>query len=250
MAAAVEPAQQSTPFSWEESPPSGPFWDDLIASEAPPLWYLKQAGQAFLRIFSTEEIDAMNLNPTLPTSGKITLLEGIFKNKIAAIQTGVDDPAKLNDDAWKKFKQCYYCLECLESSCGNFEKSLQFSQLIVDATKRRAPNKPDFGLYNNAYTLKRLGRNAEAEAAAREILPAMRDSEVLGPDSPQVLGTLRLLMEVIAKQGREQEAMDLNKEGWSTIELLKKGKFAKYESEEIEAMQEVKDDIPKWANGE
>ncbi len=69
----------------------------------------------------------------------------------------------------------------------------------------------------------------------------LRSSPVLGPGpSPQELGSRRLLMEALAKQGRYDEAKRLNDEGYAVISELAKGKFAKHEQEEIEAMDEVK----------
>ena len=88
-------------------------------------------------------------------------------------------------------------------------------------------------LHSLSWLLEDRGRYPEAEAAARDVLPWIREHQVLGsPDSPQALGCMRILVKSIWKQGRHVEAEEWVEACETTIENLGKGKFAKYQQDE------------------
>lgn len=228
-------------FPWEAPLPTGPFWDDITTDHN---------GESIARtskqsIFTAEELAALPLDHTLPRLEKFQLLEKIISEKLAGL-TKDTQPEKLGDDDYKKWRNGKWSIAVLHlDDLTRCHKELQ--DMITASTTRKGF--PDVGALNMlAFGLKDAGRNAEAETVGRQMLPLLQQHEKLGPDSPQVIGCMRLLMEVVAKQGRKDEAMELNKKGYEVIGELAKGRFKKYEVEEIEEMDMVKGEIPKWSS--
>lgn len=110
----------------------------------------------------------------------------------------------------------------------------------------------DIGSLNGLASLyARRGRWAEAEALARKLPGLMRAHPVLGPGpSPQEMGARRMLVEVLARQGRVEEARREVEEGYRVVEEMRGGKFKKYVGEEVEALDEVRGKIEGWSRGE
>jgi tetratricopeptide (TPR) repeat protein len=231
-------------FPWESALASGPFWDPLTTPSSDPQKNLRNIAQTFPRIFSASEMSQMPLDASLSKADKIALLSSIISTHISAL----GNPENLDESDWAKYGRLQFCLAICCRESGDLNQALEVLRHTQAVTKKRNPEQPEIASLDNniAWTLKLLGRNAEAEDAAREALPPMRERKDLGPDSPQVLGLMRLLVEVVAKQGREEEAGEIVKETRDVIELLRKGRFAKYEREEIQALEEVERQIPGW----
>jgi Tetratricopeptide repeat len=83
---------------------------------------------------------------------------------------------------------------------------------------REARDGPDTALaarHNLALTLSKDGQYVEAEEILRRLLPIERGE--IGSSSPQALGCLRNLIEVLAAQGKGEEARELLGEGWVLV---------------------------------
>jgi hypothetical protein len=98
-----------------------------------------------------------------------------------------------------------------------------------------------------AWMYLKADRLTDAEGVTRALIPLEEAHPSLGVNSPQVIGAKRMLMEILAKRGEHDESKRLNEEGYRLIEAMKGGKFAKYEKEEIIAMDEVRDNLEKWS---
>lgn len=99
--------------------------------------------------------------------------------------------------------------------------------------------------YNLAHLNFRMGRYVEAERLYREALPYVSGGP-LGTDSPQYLGAWRAIIEAVTKQGgRWDDARRLLNEGFDLVRGMKGGEWHKFEAEELEAMEEVRDMVIK-----
>lgn len=243
MSSTQEQGEQQEQFPWEARVPTGPFWDDFTTDHS---------GKVIARtlknsVFSAEELENLPLDTSLSRPEKLQLLEKLINEKIAEL-TKETSPGKLDDEDYRKWRTSKWCVAVIHEHDDLPRCHAILQDMITVSTVRNG--KADAGALNLlASSLKDAGRNAEAEKVARQMLPLLQQHEKLGPDSPQVIGCMRLLMEVCAKQGREEEAMSLNREGYRVIGELAKGKFRKYEGEEIEEMDRVKGEIPKWSAG-
>lgn len=243
MASEQEQGKQEEQFHWEAPLPTGPFWDDVTTDHSGKVIArtLKQS------VFTPDELDKLPLDASLSRPEKLQLLAKLINEKIAEL-TKDTRPEKLDDEDYKKWRSGKWCIAAIHEHDDLPQCHSILQEMITVSSTRNG--KTDVGALNLlAFSLKEAGHNAEAEKVGRQMLPLLQQNEKLGPDSPQVIGCMRLLMEVCAKQGRREEAMSLNKEGYRVIGELAKGRFKKYEREEIEEMDRVKGEIPKWSAG-
>jgi len=241
MASTQKEQGEDEQFPWESPLPTGAFWDDITAES--------RSGQGVARTlkhaaFTPDEFAAQPLDASLPRPAKLAQLATLAAAKAAAL-TADEPPERLDDAPFAQWRAAQCSAAMLRER--DQPASLATLRAVVAASTARNGS-PDVGALNAlAFALKDAGRYAEAEHVARRMLPLLRAHEMLGPASPQMIGCLRLLMEVCAKQGREQEARELNGEGYAVIRELAKGRFSKYEGEEIEEMDRVREEISKWS---
>lgn len=93
----------------------------------------------------------------------------------------------------------------------------------------------------------RNGNFASAEDAARQVLPVMQTHEKCGVDSPQAFGTTRTIIAAMWKQGKAEEVKQLIGETFALIDGMGNSKFAKYQDEEREMLQDL---VGKLEKGE
>lgn len=130
-----------------------------------------------------------------------------------------------------------------QKDCGRtIEAEVTFQDLLVMYQSVEADPKDNLRkAYNLASLNFRMGRYVEAEKLYREALPYLSGSP-LGMDSPQYLGAWRAIVECVAKQGaRWSDARRLLEEGFDLVRGMRGGEWHKFEAEELEAMEEVRD---------
>jgi hypothetical protein len=238
-------------FPWETPGPQGPFWSTLEDNS-------HHLGRQFLKVFTAEEIAAMPLDASLDQAGKHAQLHRLAKERWDNDPLyNIPDPATLGRADWLAWMNADFLVTQLDMNTGNLEDAESRLLRQAELYKRRwelgndkdmtGPSSLSSGGGLAALYL-RLGRLADAEAVARADMPLFEKHPLLGPGpSPQSLGQARFLMEVVAKQGRLEEATMMNKNGYVMIEELVNGKFVKYKAEEIEAMDEVARNLQEWA---
>lgn len=91
-----------------------------------------------------------------------------------------------------------------------------------------------------AIALKEQGNYEEAEEYTKVSLKYIQNHEMLGTHSPQALGSMRMLMEIYALQGKFGVAWKMYEEGVVVVDEMVGGKFGKYQGEEKEALDEMK----------
>jgi hypothetical protein len=91
-----------------------------------------------------------------------------------------------------------------------------------------------------------VGRYAEVECMAREVLSWMQGLEMLGKDSPQDLGCMRCLTRSIWKQGGYEEAVEWVERCRRTIEDMARGRFGMYQDDERKQLEDDLQALEKW----
>jgi hypothetical protein len=137
------------------------------------------------------------------------------------------------------------------SSIDNFLGDHSGDEDLAREFYENGPNgtKDMSALLNLAHAQLEAGKLAEAEKSAREVLPWLQGHEKLGPDSPQALGCMRILVPCIWKQGRHAEAESWVDRCKQSIENLSRGQFAKYYDEEKRELDSVVSGLKEQEHG-
>lgn len=238
--------QSKVVFPWEVPTLTGPFWDTFDDNH-------RHRARAFSQIFTSDELDAMSLDAALDQEAKVRQLYHILQDDAA---TRPMVPAEyLEAEDWRRWTTREWLLCQLGGELGDFDVVERRLNSQMKTYKKRFDSGIDPSLRGPqdlaaidgmVDMLSRAKRWEEAELFAREALPMIRTHPMLGPNSPQVLGHMRNLMEILARQGKLEEAKQLNEEGYLVIQALAQGQFGKYEQEEIEAMDKVKANLVVW----
>ncbi|KAH8895928.1 hypothetical protein GQ53DRAFT_743881 [Thozetella sp. PMI_491] len=238
-------------FPWESAVPKGKFWDKLDDN-------YKHISRQFLKVFTVDEVTALPLDPSLSQAEMREQLYAVAKAELAARPVlAAEAPEALPRDQWLQWSSADNLLACLEGETNRYQAVEDRYVRQLDVWKKRYELGIDPEIKGPVNLLARSnltwwylqgGKPAEAEQMARGMPELLRANPMLGPGpSPQELGSRRALMEALAKQGKYDEAKRLNDEGYAVIAELAEGKFAKYNDEEIEAMNEVRDNLKAWS---
>ena len=178
----------------------------------------------------------MNLDPSLSEHDKLRTLDSILGVKVASEKVALGTTSVSSAEA-KPYWRLLNLQAIIKDTYGDHIEAEKIYRefLKLDDPKRK------LGIYGClAHSVQKQGRLREAREYAVESLNYIRGYEELGNDSPQGLGTLRLLMEITAQQGRFAEAWKLYAEGVELVGGMTQGRFGKYQGEEKDAMDEVK----------
>lgn len=234
-------AAQEPRFQWDVIVPDTPFWNSLDYS----------VGRAFVPNFTEDELSQMSLDPSVSQDEKVYLLRKILAETLAAKERNAAPLPlqQIDHRAWRGLKGSI-------SSMDNFVGDHSHDEELAREFYENGPNgtKDMSALIMLAHIQLRAGKLSDAEATAKQVLPWIQDHEKLGPDSPQALGSMRLLVTCIWQQGRQAEAESWVEKCKESIERLGRSQFAKYYEEEKEELESVVDgpkgnmagkDVPK-----
>lgn len=220
-------------FPWEYDVPDTPFWNSLP----------HYAGNVFLRCFPESEVSAMDLDETLPVAEKEHFLLGKLKKKLAEKEKEAA-PIPFHDSDYKAWNTLTLAIGGFEGLLGNLEEATKI-------TKERYENgrngTKDMGALSDLGGLmEQLGKYAAAERIALEVLAWVQGNPNLGPDSPQALGSIRVLVKSTWKQGKYDEATEWIRKCREIIDELAKGRYTKYETEERKQIDDDVAELEKW----
>jgi len=225
-----------TRFPWEIYVPDTKFWA--------PIDY--RISRAFLSVFSLEETKTMPLDPKLTEREKIQLFTKILHEKFA-FEESKHAPIPLCDADYTKWKKLMGGMSLMAYHDKDVHEQERIVQLMI-AQQEKDGGRADFSTLSGlSHILQQKGEYAEAEKVTRAVLPEFREHKSLGLDAPQTIGSTRHLIECVWKQGKEVEAQQLIKETYDLIGGMGMGKFAKYEIEEKEALDELVLDLEEWS---
>ena len=244
MAATSNTDYQAVPerFPWETPKPVGDFWTPLDAVR-------QHLGRQFLLVFTPAETAALPLDPRLSTRAKLELLYKITQDRVARDALG--PPGTLTPDQYAQWRHQQYLLESLEEELELYDTAEAREHTLMAAYEARTDNvkkaPTDLGALSGLAWLKiKQGQYALAEMYARRFLPMAQSFSSLGPDSPQAVGGMRILIEALGRQGKFAEARRINEEGYRAVQSMTVGRFRKYAAEELQAMNEVRTNLAKW----
>lgn len=93
---------------------------------------------------------------------------------------------------------------------------------------------------NLGWVLNKEGKYTEAELSLRQLLPDLK--ERFGEDDPRTLGCLRHLIEAVGRQGRIEEALEMNKGGMDVVTSM----TGEHRADELKAMKDVGAQLEEW----
>ncbi|CAN8104249.1 unnamed protein product [Discula destructiva] len=191
----------------------------------------------FLTCYSALELEKITFDATLSEADRLQFLLSELQSRLNTRKTAaapeslhVADPV-----AWRRL---LLGIETMQKFLGLTEDEAETIHTMLSTTEGDARVPWQTMLAGLEI---RNGNFAEAEMLAREALPWMQTRASLGLDSPQALGTTRLLIESLWKQeGKQQEARSLIEETSALIEGMTGSKFVKYQDEERQMLYDLK----------
>lgn len=219
------------PHAWEitEVPAHGAaFWSSLPDSS--PARNVK-------RIFTDAEVLALGLDDhaSKSTDEKLRFLLQLLDQKLETAEVAAASaPNGLRQTDWPLWVN-------ITAAIFELQQTLNMPEADVTLDKLVSNGKDGGKNYAFVYQLARVklqrGQYGEAEELARETLPWMQSHEALGKDSPQALGTHRIILQAIAKQGRTDEARVMADATKALIDGMGNGRYSKYQEEEKEELE-------------
>lgn len=143
-------------------------------------------------------------------------------------------PAQLRDVDFDSWARLQMAIGTMHHYRGDYEAE----EKIIRNLYESEPVQPDgtknmSALHGLSGLLEETGRYVEAEATARKVLPWLQGHAHLGTaDSPQALGSMRVLVKSIWMQARYAEAEEWIERCRLSIEKMGTGMFAKYQEDE------------------
>jgi len=179
-------------FSWEYPIPKCPFWDDFTYPTA----------RNFLDLFGADEHVPVDLNSTLDKRSKVALLENLIQERLAS-RDAAAAPNTLYDVDYEYWRKIWLAKISMQVEVQDPELEQTIRMMIE---RNKDPSNLSYH-HNLTGVLLRKGKFAEAEATEAPV-PAFLDGR-LGKESPQSLGSRRMIAHAVWKQGRRSEANKL-----------------------------------------
>lgn len=212
-------------FDWDIDISNQPFWADLGSSST-------KIARAFLACCDDRDLAKVQISigGESDRTTKLRLLRDKIKECYLAESAQVD-PSRLQDVRPLRWRSLQVGLNTMEYFLGDLEAAERIGYQLyehgLDGSKDLS------ALHALSSLWEEMGKYSEAEAAARVVLPWLQAHPTLGDaNSPQALGSMKLLVKCLWKQGRHAEA-----EIWIgncdvLIQALGDGKFKKYQEDE------------------
>ena len=229
-----KPATAQAPkFEWDFDVPDTPFWKDMEFTVA----------RNFSACYEPDELEKMEFDDTLSIPDRLRYLLSQLQSSVSSREAAAA-PQKLhvaNPTAWREL---LLGIVTIQKFLGLPKEEEETLRTLLETTEGRVR----FSWLNMMSDLSlRNGNFASAEAAAREVLPVWQTHEKCGPDSPQAFGTTRTIIASTWKQGgaKEDEARRLIEETFALIGGMGESKFVKYQEEEREMLQDLKERLKR-----
>ncbi|KAH8682057.1 hypothetical protein BX600DRAFT_447697 [Xylariales sp. PMI_506] len=219
-------------FSWEYPVPDSPFWNDLPFV----------VGRNFLTCYSPEEIAALpiDLDSSLDKNTKLELLLNILEEK-AKNEDLVASPQTYYDVDYEGWENVWLGISTIQDLLERFDDQEMTVRMLCDRRKDKN-NLSHF--HSLSVILLRKQQFADAEKTEIPVLKWLE--KLLGSDSPQALGSRRIIARAVWQMGRIEEAKEMFLEVKKLIEASGNGKYALYQAEQLQTTEEM---ISKLATG-
>jgi hypothetical protein len=228
----MAPKDAEIKYSWDFDVPETPFWSNLEFTVA----------RNFLTCFTSSEVEQMPLDESLDNEAKLRLLLSKVQQKLTTREREVA-PVILHDLDFSEWQRLMIAIETMQKFL-NLPEEAETIRILMENGK---DGKRDMsGVNMMAHYRAKHGPYAEGEMLAREALPFMQNHAMLGPDSPQALGTSRALIACLWKGGKLDEAKTLLEETVRLVGSMGNGKFGKYQEREKILFQIVETELEHW----
>ncbi|KAL4861733.1 hypothetical protein BDV12DRAFT_179821 [Aspergillus spectabilis] len=210
----------------EITPPTGPFWASLDPTIAGTV----------AAVLTPQDIDQSKLDPSATTTNKLDALQTALTAKLSSLPSNLHET---DYDLWKSIKSSLFHIHKGLGNVDEQEKVLLESINNPGPSTNSAGGKDLAAIHNLAALYEEKGQYADAEANAREALSGIEAHPRLGKDTPQALGSLRVLIKALSKQGKTAEAEQYVGQARASIDNLAGTQWAKYQQEENDALDKV-----------
>ncbi|KAF2434949.1 hypothetical protein EJ08DRAFT_692857 [Tothia fuscella] len=165
-------------YSWDLAPPTGSFWEDIG-------W---RAATTFTCRYSSDELDSLELDSSLPKLEKLELLKSLLERRLAKMENSVA-PTQLKVADRPIWHGLHYSITMFDGFLGRHDLAAEgYKNLTANAD-----GKPNTGACQAvAIELYNQKNFAEAEDYGAKGLEGMREN--YGIDSPPGQGMLRQMV--------------------------------------------------------
>lgn len=219
-------------FPWESDIPQSAFWSDI-----------PKLGQQFLSVYGAEALLKLNLdkNADLTIDERVAYLRALIQQRLAEQEAAVDTLDQFSEEEFKAHRMAEFALVSTYTQVGRWIPASEVLGKMNEAYGRRTGSADPGALHMLGYLAEKLGNYKDAEIYYTKSIPLLSMLPLLGPNSPQVLGSMRALMQILGKRGKVDDALTMTQQGYEIIDTMAGGRFEKYQEEEVEAMDEVRE---------
>ena len=191
-------ARQSLKFPYDYDVPNNAFWNSLDY----------KVGRNLLQCYNESEIFKMTFDESLLDEEKLKSLRNVLEQTLAE-REAKSSPSSFHNADYNSWLTIKFALSTIERYLGNTAAE----EAIMREAYENGPNskKNLSALHSLSAIMEERGEYAEAERMAREVLPFMQGHAMLGNDSPQALGSMKILKRVFGSRGgmrREKNGSD------------------------------------------
>ncbi|KAI0151868.1 hypothetical protein GGR57DRAFT_470582 [Xylariaceae sp. FL1272] len=209
-------------FPWEYPIPNNKFWADIPLAPA----------RTFLQSFSAGELAKLPIDPdsTLEVDRKLVLLLALLREQLAKKEAD-SAPDSLYDADYATWEKIHMGIFSSQRSLKDNDAAEVTVRMLIDRRKDRS----NLSLLQSLdFILMDSGKYGEVEQTEQKIIEWLNGR--LGKDSPQALGSRRILAEARWYLGEKKKADDLLDETKKLAESMADGQYAKYRDVEVEAV--------------
>lgn len=237
------PAQQGGREPAPDTAPAegGSSGGDDPGSASPFFADMPELGREFRKLYHGAELAQLDLDGKADHTldERVAYVRGLVQGRSAELESAAPSLSAMTPGQFAAHREALVVLASTYTQVGRWLPAHEVLIRLSEASETR-DGKPDPGALNMlGRACERLGEYGEAERYYAQSLLLLRQRGV--PDGPQVLSTMRGLMQALGKSGRIPEALDMNAKGHEAIRAMKGGELQEYERGELQAMDEVKD---------
>ncbi|KAK9417353.1 putative MalT-like TPR region domain-containing protein [Seiridium unicorne] len=188
---------------------------------------------------------AWQFDEGLSTDDKHRLLLKLAEKKLTDVERAARTLGPLYEvdyDAWQKLM---LALETMQHNLGLIAEEEKTLKVMLEHSLP-GQEKNWSALNMMSRLLHDQGRYAEREQAALEVQPWMEAHPRIGRGSPLAMGNIRMILTAVWKQRWFEEAQRVYEDMRVLVDGTDETKFAQYQKEERQMLQDLMAELEKW----